>query len=70
MEALTKERKTASSGGDGSYYYKRVLTWNGFKYTNLVTEAYQMQKISLGEAAGFLHTKVKHFESILQELYG
>lgn len=70
MEALTKKRRTESSGGDGRYYYKRVLTWNGFKYTNLVTEAYQMQKISLGEAAGFLHTKVKHFESILQELYG
>ena len=70
MEALTKERRAESSGGDGRFYYKRVINWNGFKYTRLVTEAYQTQKISLGEAAGYLHTKVNHVESILRELYG
>lgn len=68
IEALRIERDTSEAGGGGQYYYKRVLSWNGKKYTSLVTEAYQQNKISLGEATGYLRTKVKHFESIHQEL--
>lgn len=70
MEALRAELDTGQSGGGGQYFYKRVLSWNGKKYTALVTEAYQQKKISLGKATGYLHTKVKHFESIHRELYG
>lgn len=64
------ETKTQSSGGDGKLYYKRVLSWNGYKLTSLVTEAYHSKKISLGNAVSILGTKVSHFEKIVGELYG
>lgn len=68
--ALADERlrHKEEGGGDGKYYFKRVLAWNGVKYTGLVMEAFHRDKISLGTASEYLRTKVNHFEEIRREL--
>jgi len=69
MDELEKERQKSGGGGDGTFYYKRVIQWNGIKYTHLVLEGYHQDYISLGEVAHSLRTKVQHIESIERELY-
>lgn len=65
---LDSSRKK-SRGGDGTKYYKRVLKWNGTKYTNLIFNAFHENKISYAEVARALRTDIKHLDSIERELY-
>jgi Zn-dependent peptidase ImmA (M78 family) len=69
IEALDRERQKKGTGGDGSKYYKRVIQWNGLKYTHLVFDSFHENIISLADAAHSLRTDVKHLESIEKELY-
>jgi len=62
--------KEGEGGGNGKYYFKRVLAWNGIAYCSIVLNAYHRDSISLGEAAEALRTKTNHVESIERELFG
>jgi Zn-dependent peptidase ImmA (M78 family) len=70
LDLERSRRKEEDEGGGGQYYYKRVMAWNGGLLCGLVLDAYHSQRISLGEAAETLRTKVEHLESIERELYG
>ena len=44
MTALEMERQNSGGGGDGKKYYKRVMQWNGIKYTSLAFNAFHDKK--------------------------
>jgi len=72
MKSLDNHRKNPPkfrSRKGFSTYFKRVMRWNGPRYTNLTTDAYMSKKISRGRAAEMLGTTIFHFNSIVEDLY-
>jgi len=66
---LDEDRKKLGNIPAGEYYYKRVMRWNGRKYTNLTAEAFIEGKISLGRASELMSAKIPIFNKIISKLY-
>ncbi|MBE0524506.1 MAG: ImmA/IrrE family metallo-endopeptidase [Methanosarcinales archaeon] len=49
-------------------YYRKVLSWNGEMYSNLVLESYREQKINMSDVADYLGVRLKHLPKIESEL--